>query len=298
MKIKILSTFVILVFLFSSCSEINMSESLARKEVSFTSGPSVSVSKAKDVGDSWKGNERIGVYMLENKSLTIAEGASNLEYSTSSTGKTAVFTTANPIYYPVSESKAVDFLSYHPYTSRVNNFVYPVNVKVQTNQAAIDLMSAKEDNNGVGYTKNHVGPINLQFRHELAKIIINVVAGTGVENLNGLSLTIKGMNTLANFSISDRDLSGMSEVADIIPVGSAAQFEAILLPTALTEAHLVEFKLGGDTYVWVIKNSDIEPKTFAKGSMYLYNVSLNRTGVSITGTIKEWDVYEGVGVAN
>jgi hypothetical protein len=45
----------------------------------------------------------------------------------------------------------------------------------------------------------------------------------------------------------------------------------------------VEFTVGGETFTW-----KVDATTFGSGNEYTYAVTLTRTGVNVTGTIKPW----------
>lgn len=274
-------------------------------QVKFSSGiNSTNLKVSGTEGDQWEGNETIGIYMVNHGMKTIAERAENILYATTSTGTRTTFTSANPIYYPKLNTQIVDFIAYHPYNSSVRDFVYRVNVANQSNLSAIDLMTAKADNTGLGYDRNDPSPVNLKFTHQLSKLVLNVKEGNGVAipTKDDLAVSIEGMDTIANFDLYSGRLMPISYKAGPIVPQSVTNntgyytYEAILLPVkALNTSHIVKFKIDGSTYEWKIKpNNSLSIhslRSFDAGRKYTFNVTLQNKAVEVTGTITPWDGY-------
>lgn len=202
----------------------------------------------------------------------------------------------------MDEARKVDFMAYHPYNAAVSGFAYPVDLSVQTPQTAIDLMTAKADKSGAGYTKadgRSNTTVDFAFSHRLAKLVVDVTKDASVPgNITAVSIT--GMNTAATY-----DLTGAGGItlpknpADITPCTITAQekYEAILLPVdALTAAHTMTFTTdGGETYVW--KMSQQIPQLDA-GTIYTYTVNVTKYAVTANGSINKWTVgHTGTGTA-
>lgn len=290
MQTKFLSVLALSAILFASCSSDDESNEPNDGRVKFTSGVNAPTTKVAGAnGDQWEGTEQIGIFMRDNAAGKAIQQP-NVLYTTTSTGASATFTSSTPLYYPVNTPAAVDFVAYHPYTTLTGDYGYSVDVATQTSQSAIDLMVATADNSAAGYDKTNTSPVNLVFKHQLAKVKIDVTAGDGVADLTGLAVSIKGMNTKANFDISSATLSNEGTVAAITPVGTGANYEAILLPVALT-TQTIEFTVGGNTYVWQINdsaNNTNNVTSLEKGKVYTFNVTVQKNKVTVTGTITPW----------
>lgn len=164
-------------------------------------------------------------------------------------------------------------------------------------QAATDLMWAKADNNGSGYTKGRNTTVALTFGHCLAKLTMNckVDASVGApEVLDDGTVTIHGMNTGMIFAFASGTVRVMpNSFADItprkaatVPAGFHATYDAIILPDAYADGQVtVDFTTaGGETFTWNVGAITLEP-----GHEYIYEVTITRTKVVANCTIKPWD---------
>lgn len=299
MRTKFLSVLAVTAILFASCgNDDEVTTEVNDGRVLFSSGVNVATPKVGGIlGNIWNNGDAIGIYMVENGGTTVAEGAANMKYTTTSTSTSATFTPGSPaqaIYYPVDITQKVDFIAYHPHNPSVTNYVYPVDVADQASQSAIDLMRAFANGMGnAGYDKTNASPVNLIFDHQLSKVILNVTAGDGVDNLNGLTIAIKGMNTTADFDL--KGVGGITNEAgaassSIAPFDAGSnKYEAILLPVALT-TQAIEFTVDGNTYSWTINNSNNTNNvtSLEKGKIYTFNVTLMKHKVEVTGSINLW----------
>ncbi|MDR2810204.1 MAG: fimbrillin family protein [Tannerellaceae bacterium] len=247
----------------------------------------------KAAGTIWASGDAIGVFMVEKGMTTIAENAVNRQYTT--TGN-STFTTASgqDIYYPMDGS-AVDFIAYYPYaTGKAISDQLSVNVsgaQTAASQAAIDLLWAKANNNGSGYTKATPN-VALSFDHKLSKIVMNVKAAANVNaSLTGMTVSIGYMNTENTFNLSTGTFGTPGTPAAITPcklatakTGFDASYDAVILPGTYPDGMVtVTFTVGGEPFVWKIPAT-----TFNSGAEYTYAITLTRTEVKVTGTIKPW----------
>ena len=249
-------------------------------------------------GNSWDKDDAIGVYMLESETSTVVGGMANVEYTTSTNGTSGTFTAKGAaIYFPLNGDQ-VRFMSYYPHNGDVttNGNVYSVNVATQSDQSKIDLLYAFKEDDIFDITTT--GPVSLAFEHQLTKVIINVKAGNGLtpEDLQNLKVHFNGLNTQADFDLFTGTLGTPEVTANIIPAttsaadGFVASYEAIILPMATApEGSKIVFDLNGE------EDAD-EYKIFTwnfvggleSATKYIYNVTINRTGVELSATIKDW----------
>lgn len=306
MRTNFLSVLAITAILFASCSSNeDVIPEANDVRVQFSSGVTATSRVSGATGTTWDAGDAIGIYMVENGGTTVSGSASNVRYTTAGGDGTnpIPFTSTTPISYPASGS-SVDFIAYHPH-SALTGYSYSVDVSNQASQTAIDLMTAKADNGGTGYDKTNTSAVNLPFKHQLAKVIVNVEKGASLPvDLTGLTVKIKGMNTTATFDVSNpaSGFSSASTVAAITPLSSATNtYEAILLPVTLGNTHVVEFVIGSVTYTWnMTDNSKLGGGSiteFESGKKYTFTVTIE-AGVKVTGTIEEWgDGGSGTGSA-
>jgi endonuclease G len=308
-KLKSFMMFAATAALFASCSQDGdvINASAERVAVQFSAEALTVTPKTRttDGGDSWRENDPIGVFMVDNGTDDIAESVSNYRYKATATSPSSTFAADGSVaYYPVSGDK-VDFIAYYPYkAAQTLASTLQVNVATQTDQAAIDLLWAKADKGGSGYSKADGlagNPVNLQFSHQLSKLILTVKNGTGIDDLSGLSVAITGLKTKAAFSLTNGSVGAGSDPATIVlkttvepTISDNGVYEAIVLPES-TSGVTVKFSLGGNTYTWDLGAAITG---FQKGSKYEYEITINKTAVTVSGAISPWTSGGGVGSGN
>lgn len=259
----------------------------------------VATPQSRAAGTSWHAGDEIGIFMVNHSTNDIASAATNRQFTTKGDGRFTP-TVGNEIYYPMDNS-AVDFIAYYPYEAGAKlSTDLAVNIPTVQDAAAqadADLMWAKADNNGPGYTKDEEAatPVALTFGHCLAKLTMNCTVDPSVGDaslLANATVTIRGMYTVSAFDLTTGTLTGIPATpADITArrlatatAGSEGTFDAIILPATYSGTALkVDFNLPGETFTW-----DVKAITFKPGHEYIYQVIITRTGVTATGTIAPW----------
>lgn len=241
----------------------------------------------------WEKGDPVGIYMVEHGTADVMDGNANMKYTAAQAGASTAFTAVGAsIHYPLDEAQKVDFIAYHPHSETVANFVYPIDLSTQTSQTGIDLMTAKSDKSGQGYTKadGRTGSVvNFVFNHQLAKLVMNVTKDASVSG-KITSVSITGMNTTAKFDLKgDEGITSAGSPAVITPCTIAAEqkYEAILLPVSqLGTAHTVTFTTdSGDTYVWKMYE---QISKLEAGKIYTYAVNVTEYAVTANGSINKW----------
>lgn len=294
MKTKILTILSLSALLFASCSsDDGPSEKNVR--VQFSSGSTETGARiGGDTGDVWEGNEPVGIYMVENGNDVVAEEAENTEYKATKAGTITAFSpvkTSDIIYYPIDETRKVDFIAYHPFAV-INNYVYNIKTVDQSSQTNIDLMRALANNGGAGYNKTNKTPINLAFDHKMTKVVLNIVKGDGMTDtdFSNLEITLKGWDTEGQYNIAKDELTLGGAVADIKAHSTAKgeKYEVIILPQSIAvETATIEFALKNEKNELLVYK--FPARDFVSGKRHLYKVTLKRNEVIITGSITPWD---------
>ncbi|MCL1674253.1 fimbrillin family protein [Elizabethkingia meningoseptica] len=281
-----------LTFLAQSCKNDDYRDQDAQLggngQVQFSS--SIGGLTTRVTGNTWDSKDAIGVFMKQGNGLSNAL-ASNKKYTTEGNGNFSG-DGSEVINYPATGS--VDFIAYYPYTANLSGTTLPVSVATQTNLAAIDVLYS---NNATGLTKTS-GTANLTFAHKLAKVELNVKAGNGVADVNGLSVAYKNVNTTASLDLATGTLSGAAAPKDVTAKTTAkapAQFvEAILIPGDYSSTKVV-FTLASGTFTWTLPAST----TLDANKKYTYDITLqttstgNEVAVTGTGTITDWTNVPG-----
>lgn len=210
--------------------------------------------------------------MLSHEGQSMVSG--NVPYITKSGN--GYFTGLNTSMNYPEDGSAVDFIAYYPYNEQVSDYkAYPVDLSNQTTQNTIDLMTAT---NLTG--RDQTSPQgNLQFKHLLAKMVLNLKSTTG-SSLKGIKASINGLKVKGTANLSSGIITATNETATIsfYMNENGTQAEAILLPQPLTGKLKIQLELNGQT-------KDIETTVtgnIEQGAKYICNVNINYKGGEIT----------------
>ena len=267
-----------------SCSSEDATSTTHNDQVAVQFNGGINVT-TRAVDTKWTANDKIGIFMVGADGVlsadAIKEEVDNVVYQTDGSNAFSPVSGGKTIYFPIDGN--VDFYSYYPQTT-VSDYKVALNVADQSNQEAIDFMYATQK----GCNKT-VPQVTLNFSHQLANLIFDVLPGDGLqhEDLANLTIKVKDQNTTATYNLADGTISDAGTPADITMHTTTAgkKYEAILLPTTET-SRVLEFDLnnGHDApYVWTM------PTKLEAGSKYHYTtVKISRTGVKASGTIEAW----------
>lgn len=277
MKTKILS-FLLLIFLMGCASEDD--GPTLTKPIQF-SAYTLTKEGESNGEEAWEKNDAVGIFMIENENklspTSIVDEADNKQYWAKIISNKASFDPATPqdaIYY--QKDIKVDFVSYYPYSPTLDNYTYPIDVKDQSNQRKLDLLYSNNAQ-GIEYSQS---PVSLLFEHKLSRLKFSLTAGIGAPDISKASITIEGLKTKANFDLSDGSISNIHMPKTITPNNNMA----IVIPQVL----------GNDVELTVTINEDkfrssISTEQFLMGKTHNYNITVNRTGISISvGNIADW----------
>lgn len=198
--------------------------------------------------------------------------------------------TTNPVqYYPAGGGK-VDIYAYYP-SNAASAFEVATDQSGDDNYKTSDLMYASLSN----VTKNSNDHV-LQFSHKLSKISVTLVKGNGVtdDDLSQATIQLKDVIVKGTFTHS----SGQFEAAadenankGTITIATSAgqtQHSAIVVPQSVTGKQL-SVSIGGTEAIYTMPET-----TFAAGSHYTYNITVSRTGISVTSSITDWTSTDAV----
>ncbi|MDK2837388.1 MAG: hypothetical protein PWR15_457 [Bacteroidota bacterium] len=245
-------------------------------------------SSTRASGTEWDAGDAIGVYAL-NEGATLPEGVydgkENIKYTTPGSGTFTAATTVG-ISFPETGG-ALDFVAYYPYQATIDGYTYNINVTNQSNSAAIDLLYS---NNAKGKTKENQ-PVNLEFKHMLSMLVLNIAAGDGVASLDGLTVSISDLKTDGTFNLADGTITTGSTSATITPAGAvtgtSGTVAAILVPGQNLNSSKITFSLAGQVYEWIPNSVTLE-----SGKRYTYSLQLTTTGLVMLqpeATIVDWE---------
>lgn len=239
-------------------------------------------------GSKWTAGDQVGIFMkVAGGDLSTAASLNGVNklHTTDANGILTAGNADNALYYPSDASKSVDFIAYYPYAASLTNNTYKVNVSDQSNQPVIDLLYS---DNATGFAKGSAANPQLKFSHQLSQIVFNITKDATVPTLDGLTITFKGMNTTADFTLADGTLANAAAPADIKAAIDGASATTIVLPAASLADVKVVFSLNGKDFT-----TDYPQTALESGRKYVHNVALSDQNGQPTitmdaATIEDW----------
>lgn len=231
---------------------------------------------------SWNDGDRIGVYMVQSGTNRIVGNASNTEYKAAASG--ALAAVGEPAYFS-SDYAAFDFFAYYPYQAQAKNYIVPIDLSDQSSPTATCLLYSS---NASGIAEQD-GAVKLSFSHKLAKIAFVIAPGSGltVADLAGLTMTVEGLNSQADFNAMNGLISNRHTPATVAATvaadGKTAQF--VTIPAA-DQRFKLHFTLRNQlTFDWETDKTF----TFGEGKIQTLNVTIGNSAVEVTpGGIEDW----------
>lgn len=276
---NLLLTGALSALIFTGCTDNNDNSTWGETDaVVFNS--QISSLSTRVSNNVWTDDDEVGIYMT-----TSDNEFENRLYTAKADG-TLTATTGNALKYP-NEGTA-SFIAYYPYSSSVSNKTVTVSVADQTDPTKLDLLYS---NNATGVANGET--VNLTFGHKLSQIVLNIGSDETITSTSGLTVTLSGMNTTANFNLADGTLTATDSKATItLNVNDAGTVaEAIILPTTSLEDTQMSFTLNGKTFTWDMSGSSVS--SYADGCKYTYTATLSTENGKPTvtmgaATIEEW----------
>ena len=271
----------------SACSneEIHMDD--ARVALQVTSGI-----QTRAYDDQWEEKDDIGIFGFTQGDAP-AQAYTNVRYVT--TGGDGAFTPDGTTIYLPTDGSSLDFVAYYPHTTDLENGIYTVDVENQSDQSTIDLMAASKLS--ANRSKNTVA---FNFEHKLSKIVFNFTAGVGMDEseLAGMKVQLTNQQTLATFNVTQPDgevVVGTNTPATLTLNTDAdgTSSEGIVLPSANFDGMTLHLELsdGSSFFNWDLNNSKADK--FEAGKKYVYDITVNRSGLGVTATITDWTPGNG-----
>lgn len=184
-----------------------------------------------------------------------------------------------------------------------------------------DYSSASGADNRIKYgtqTSYHFDSGKLIFYHALSKITIKLVEGNGFDrtsdsDFNLSSITLNGFKLSGTFNVAEGTFT--SQAATATPITAMAQkktaeditLQALVMPGAQLggDSEALAFNLDGNAFsvksetlaaslrtaLGVAENATIPP--LEAGKNYVFQFTVNKTGVKLIATIAKWDTVEG-----
>ena len=230
---------------------------------------------SRAVNASWEANDVIGLFMLDNADKSVLK--TNAAYVTARGDGNFVGKAGNAVYYP-EDGTAVDFIAYYPYDEQVTDHTqYVLDVTDQSRQQDIDLMAAV---NLTGRTATSPTG-NLQFRHLLAKLVLNLSSADG-SSLTGIKATVQPLISKATIDLSKEsdniELGNEKKAVSMCVNKECTQADAVLIPQSFEGKLKITLSVNG-------KDKEIETNiagNIEAGARYTLNLRISNTGGNTT----------------
>ena len=274
----------------SACSNEEMPMDDTRVALQVTSGI-----QTRAYDDQWEENDPIGIFG-NTQADTPMEWSKNVQYVTATgDGTFAPAQGEVPIYLPI-DGTSVDFVAYYPYKADLgNDNIYTVDVTDQSDQGNIDLMAAgKQTTNRISHS------VAFNFKHKLSKIYLTFKAGEDmtIADLAGMTVQLTGQQTQATFDVTQPEsevsvTTGNPVTLNLKTSADGTSAEGIVLPSDDFSGMTLHLVLANNAgyFNWDLNGSDAEK--FEAGKKYVYDITVNRTRLSITSEITNWEEGNG-----
>ena len=242
--------------------------------------------------DRWEENDEIGIFGFTQGDAP-TQTYSNVRYVTKS-GNGTFTPDGTTIYLPTDDS-SLDFVAYYLYTTDLENGIYTVDVEDQSDQSTIDLMAA-----GMQTANRTKNTVTFNFVHKLSKVIFTFKPGDGMTDteLAGMTVQLTNQQTLATFDVTQPDgevVVGTNTPATLTlnTAADGSSSEGIVLPSSDFSGMTLHLELsdGSSFFNWDLNNSIADK--FEAGKKYVYDITVNRTGLGVTSTIEDWTPGNG-----
>lgn len=306
-KIKVTITGLLALAVFAGCNnDENLpggNDSDSRVALQVTSGI-----QTRAYDDQWEANDAIGIFALMPGTTEIATDETsgtaqgNRQYSTLENAL-GTFNPAdeNATIYLTVDGSTRDFIAYYPYKPEMTVSTYKIDLTTQNPQRNIDFMvsttqQAEGSSRTTGISKTDP-TVQFRFEHKLSKVRLNIETGNGFtgnhSELAGMTVALTGQQTTADFDVLTDDEVAIAkgyEGIDLFTAGNGRTSEGIVMPSNDYDGMQFEFHVKGheQPYVWELNNSE-KATRFDPGKEYIYNITIHKTAIEVTATIKDWE---------
>ena len=191
---------------------------------------------------------------------------------TFTTGSAGAMTAPNPApYYPAGEQN-IDIVAYYPATTGTS-FTVATDQTSDADYKASDLMFASKTNQA-----KQAEAVNLAFSHKMAKLNVNITAGSGVTSIT--SVSILNVKPTVTFDQATGTVGSAYGDATTITMSNNG---AAVIPAQTIDGGLLSIETDQGTATYSVKN-----KAFDAGKFYTLNITVNLRAVGTTTAITEW----------
>ena len=241
-------------------------------------------------------NENVGIFLVENVGGTQTPSGTNVTSYTNplayTTGASGALTPADPQFWP-QDGNGLFIFGVYPasavtsstaYNATGVTFTVAADQSTDANYKASDLMTGLPTaSNPVARTSSNVP---MTFTHLLTKVDVNLTAGSGFDDVSSAVVSILGTKPTTTFSVQSTTVGAASGTAADIVAGTGTATSAIIVPQAIAaNTSFLKVTVGGGDYIYKLPAAT----TFDAQTKYVFNITVNKTGLVLTTTeITDW----------
>ena len=258
---------------------------------------------------SFSGGESVDVNIKETNNGTSASYGTD-GWLTATIGASGNGATLSPVCYWPGSGAGIDIYGWYPastatayWTTARSVFKVPATQSGSTNHKAFDLMyatpaSGTGDAHQTVAASNRALPINLQFHHKLAKLVVALMpkddnAGVNENDLKNATVTIGDVKTTANVvpATGEVTASTTAETLSVMADEAGTTGYALIPAQTLSGTLTVKLKAGGQMTT-TLDNFEVQ-----EGKTNTLNVKVSLTDITVTTTIVQWTPNDNAGNA-
>ena len=174
-------------------------------------------------------------------------------------------------YYPAGDQN-IDIVAYYPSTAG-SSFSVAADQTTDASYKASDLMFASVTNQA-----RQAEAVTLAFSHKMAKLNVNITAGSGVTSIT--SVSILNVKPTVSFDQATGAVGSASGEATTIAMSNEG---AALIPAQTIDGGLLSVVTDKGTATYSVAD-----KAFEAGKLYTLNITVNLRAVGTTTAITGW----------
>lgn len=226
--------------------------------------------KTRAYDTTWENGDAIGI---------IGGGYTDIRY-VHHNGLWAVEDASGPILFQTPDD--VDFTAYYPQGAETTD----VTIGANTAQRKIDFLYGT----GTGGVRTD-GVVDFSFSHRMSRLVLNFIAGPGVDLADLSGYTLSGLSMTGSFDTATGTAYATGAASDLtMDATGITSSSLILFPQEGYEATL-KVALGGQTFTATLNLPMADVMNGLESSYsYSYNVTIKKEGLSITQAgIEPWE---------
>ena len=240
--------------MLTACSNEDMAGNLLQEPIEARVSASIGSMATRAYDTTWENGDAIGI---------TGGGYTDVRY-VHSNGSWTVDEASDPIFFQPPHD--VDFTAYYPQGAETAN----VTIGANTAQRKIDFLYGT----GRGGVRTD-GVVDFSFSHRMSRLVLNFIAGPGVDLADLSGYTLLGLSMIGSFDTATGEAKATGTASDLtMDATGITSSSLILFPQAGYEATL-EVVLGGQTYTATLTFPQANTvQGLESGYSYIYNVTI------------------------